>query len=955
MSSTNSCAPVDGASSEDELLQRLNKLFADQSIERSNENKIGFYTNYNDEREKLEDLPLSLHLYSDELRIVMNDLETLCSEYRVPGGVELVNKVRIMVHNEIRQSLSHIDNSYQSAFHSMMNETSRPIGVAVHDASASLQQAESEESHHCAETGTPALSALSWTHVADGVAVAAASASASASFSGAAAAVDERRDRLRGACAEHTQPNVENTSASACGPASTTYETDMAVAAEMRRRQALTRTKWAHPRVSLHEGLSMTTALFAESLATLLMCEVVRIYLFDEHHNLHCSACYPFHARQGDPMRATYTEIMLAKELHSTVCDRCIAVNGSAPDYKYLTERDLQLVAEEQSARGWASMQSCLIFPILSSAGANRSYGMIHAVNKACTPAAEPNTFTAHDETIMSISARVLGCILTRYPAPYFTLRVGEALRRAIFPCDDTASLDDHLPQRLIDDDIAAAAAVANRAVASHGSMVIYRAPISSIYETRVHHTRKKKFAHLLEKDTTLSLMEFNMLLTNQSWQEGMQKNVQMHQTCRAFHDELQSCRLLLRNLLDGLAVTRVMESMSEVAEYLRKLELFGRSEGNDMIVEHTNRALMECSLRQRRQDQGGYHGEHVCPAAELNAHSSVPSDTARCRRGGAAREQPSLPSSAHRPHAPHRDTGKEGVTRVKLPVVARGGAASRSPPPESQVLSETPFASTTTLASEAGVCEEKGDTANGGEGRRRAPAALSRAAPSVISTSSTLTPAALASPTRRSASDATSPSDSLDESVRRRRHTAAGLSHATRENGPAPTDGGVDAALAEDLDTMIFRQSQKAQVNIGQMHYDGPEGIGMYSSNPAQKRDQMRMCSVLTARPVDDASYATHGGPIGSRASPPHEVCRAQHTHSTDHSVDTPSFRHSTVGPTIAEARVNKVPREAKVVTSSNDTRHTPRSAPLCKHSGAKAVYPTVSEMAQSRPFLLK
>ncbi|EPY36171.1 hypothetical protein AGDE_07047 [Angomonas deanei] len=347
----------------------------------------------------------------------------------------------------------------------------------------------------------------------------------------------------------------------------------------------------AKPKLTvLKQCFSETVSLFTESLACLLSCGVVRIYLFDENKSLHCCSSYPLRSTEADPMRATYTEIMIAKELHKAVCESCFAVNGTTAQYNLLSQRDLDQMEEELQTTGLNSIKSCLVFPILSHVGANRCLGMIHAANK--TLAKKIIDFDERDELIMSNSSKLLGAILTRYPLHYFTLRVGEVFKKAVDPYFDPTQ-SDHLTSG-VSDDIEEAVEVANRAVASPAHVMIFRAPINNIYQTRTQQSKNKKLGNLAATDPTLSSVEFNLQSINQLWENGMAENTEMHKQFRALHKQLEDKKILLRNILDGVAATRSLEGPVEIARYLQRLELLGRSENTELIATLVTETLLQ-------------------------------------------------------------------------------------------------------------------------------------------------------------------------------------------------------------------------------------------------------------------------------------------------------------------------------------------------------------------------
>ncbi|CCD16794.1 unnamed protein product [Trypanosoma congolense IL3000] len=57
--------------------------------------------------------------------------------------------------------------------------------------------------------------------------------------------------------------------------------------------------------LSLTEAVSATTTFFAESIAVLLRCEIVRVYLYDDYGNLNLCARFPCDVTKGDPISGT--------------------------------------------------------------------------------------------------------------------------------------------------------------------------------------------------------------------------------------------------------------------------------------------------------------------------------------------------------------------------------------------------------------------------------------------------------------------------------------------------------------------------------------------------------------------------------------------------------------------------------------------------------------------------
>eukprot|EP00796_Vickermania_ingenoplastis_P004413 gene4413-3212_t len=523
----------------DPLLTHLSDKYTQQRHKQLNELKKKVEHEHADLADKFNELNPSLELLSDYSILLMNELETLCSKNGLERGVELVKEIRAATNNEIRQAVSSIENGYNSAFQVLQRQAAYKLDQEQKNPRMGEKNTSSEE-----------------------------------------VGPKMRDEKLMRECPDEWKANVKNQ-----------------VVDEIQYQSGITRSPRPSKPIdkkqfSVKESFSAVPAFFAESLAALLMCEVVRIYLYDENQNLHCCASYPYRAMQGDPMHATYTEIMLAKDLHSTVCNQRIAVNGSESVYTLLTKRDLRVVKAELQASGWGSMRSCLIFPIIPHIGSTKSLGMIHAVNKVSPSPQDPGKFTSDDEVLVSMAARVLGCILTRYPVAHFSLRVGELFRKAVYPHEKITVIDDHIPER-VTDLVTDAAEAGNRAVAKPAPIMIFRAPLCDVYVSKHHRSRARKMGKLVVQDSTLSSVEFNISSVNELWQTGMEENVIMHQEYRKLEDTMKHTNLLLRNILDGLAAARTMQNIAEMSQYLQTLELFGRSESVEMLSEFISDTLI--------------------------------------------------------------------------------------------------------------------------------------------------------------------------------------------------------------------------------------------------------------------------------------------------------------------------------------------------------------------------
>ncbi|PWU93531.1 hypothetical protein C3747_295g23 [Trypanosoma cruzi] len=334
-----------------------------------------------------------------------------------------------------------------------------------------------------------------------------------------------------------------------------------------------------------------TLGFFAETTAVLLRCEVVRIFLYDEYENLKCCARFPFNSTLGDPTSGNDMELMLARELHSTVCQKCIAVNGKEARLVAMRERDRGALEEELQQLGWHSMTSCLIFPIFSSAGCGRSFGMIHAVNKQGISLDRTGTFDENDEVFMSVTARLLGCLLTRYPTKLFVLSVGEKLRNCI-PSSLKGNEESHLPP-ILQDEVKGAAEVGNKANQMFTRVLLYRAPINVIYQTRSLRKEVRKLESLNVIDRALSTVEFDIAALEELWRVGREENIIMYQQCQRLNEQLNALQLLLRNVLDAIGASRVLCSMSELVRYIQALEVYARQENISMITELISGVLM--------------------------------------------------------------------------------------------------------------------------------------------------------------------------------------------------------------------------------------------------------------------------------------------------------------------------------------------------------------------------
>lgn len=92
--------------------------------------------------------------------------------------------------------------------------------------------------------------------------------------------------------------------------------------------------------------------------------------------------------------------------------------------------------------------------------------------------------------------------------------------------------------------------------------------------------------------DSSLASMEFTLASLNNLWESGLQDNVIIHKQYRALSEENEVGKLLVRNLLDGLAAARALHTAEDMAHYLQRLEVLGRAENTDAIVDFIANAL---------------------------------------------------------------------------------------------------------------------------------------------------------------------------------------------------------------------------------------------------------------------------------------------------------------------------------------------------------------------------
>ncbi|KPI88237.1 hypothetical protein ABL78_2661 [Leptomonas seymouri] len=352
--------------------------------------------------------------------------------------------------------------------------------------------------------------------------------------------------------------------------------------------------------VTVREALSEHVSLFAESLAVLLQCEAVRIYLYDEHENLKCAAQFPYRACRADPMHSSALALMAVREIHQTVCRDHLAINGTVglPDSVSRSHSSSEKGTVRSNSSGLEDIRSCLIFPLLPSNGAGRSFGMIHAVNKhfpMVVDAVEKGSievplrgFSLEDEILVSNAARLLGTTLSRYPADAFTnTKIGETLRSRAYPSDtQVSSLSAHLLMPLLDG-IEEAAEIGKEAQNRALPSLIYRAPINCIFACRLTSDSRRISLSSTggDHDASVSTVAFRLRCMNELWTSSRDDNNTLHQQYRTIEKREQRLRLLLRNVLDGIATARSMRVSDDVAEYLQTLEVYGRSERTERMA----------------------------------------------------------------------------------------------------------------------------------------------------------------------------------------------------------------------------------------------------------------------------------------------------------------------------------------------------------------------------------
>ena len=468
------------------------------------------------------DLPITLELLSDQTASLFTELERLIeakqdSASTVSRETSLLHSIRAAVNRELRQSMSFIEEGYQSGFETLMRQS----------------------------------------RLSDG--------------------------------RKETSPT--EATASASRPQPSHAATDAASSCDQSNVKA---------QAQVRDTLSAHLSLVAESLAVLLQCETVRIYLYDEHANLWCAAQFPYHAHRADPMRSSPLALMTVREVHQTVCCDCLAVNGTvSSDGTTATPPPSSVGGRGSNASsGVEDIRTCLLFPLLASSGAGKSCGMIHAVNKHLPGVVDANEmgstklplrgFSLEDEVLVANAARLLATTLSRYPAEAFTnASIGEAIRRRAHPGDaQVGSLSAHLAPAL-HDDIEEAAEVGQGALNRTLPTLVYRAPVNAIFASRGAAQSRQRRVCLpsVDHDASVSTVAFRLRCMNELWASSRNDNTALHQQYRALEEETQQTRMLLRNVLDGVATARSMHVSEEVAQYLQTLEVYGRSERTERLA----------------------------------------------------------------------------------------------------------------------------------------------------------------------------------------------------------------------------------------------------------------------------------------------------------------------------------------------------------------------------------
>ncbi|KAH9577628.1 hypothetical protein LSM04_009588 [Trypanosoma melophagium] len=528
---------------EDPLLERLRAKHEQLRLSHLKQMQKSLDEEHSIAYAKMNKLPVSLDLCSDEITVALNEIGARCEEYHVPQVGQLLKDVRTMMNRQLREAYSYMEKGYKSAFHKLNEEAMearRQRELAEQkEQYQQQQQQDGEKNDETIEESTIKQN------------------------------LKKELGSFSGVLHQSTSDNKNQ-------------------------------KKVNGPKLfSLREAFSVTTSFFAEMLAALLRCEVVRIYLYDEYENLVPSARFPVSAKKGDPMSGTDLELMLANEVHRTVCRKCIAVNGKEAQHLTISERDRELMEEELKQSGWKSMTSCLIFPILSNEGFGRSYGMIHAVNKQGVSYERPGVFDENDEVLMSVASRLLGSLLTRYPVKYFMLPVGNLIQNCVDSQLSKHVGKDHLPPLMVDE-VEAAAEVGNKAIQMITPILVYRAPINAIYQSRTLRKKTRKLEVLNMIDKGLSTVEFNLVALEELWKTGHEENTVLYKHCQQLNEQVNTLQILLRNVLDGIGASRTINNTGELSNYLQMLELYARQENIPMIIEIISQVLLKARVDEK-------------------------------------------------------------------------------------------------------------------------------------------------------------------------------------------------------------------------------------------------------------------------------------------------------------------------------------------------------------------
>ncbi|KAK7197092.1 hypothetical protein NESM_000654200 [Novymonas esmeraldas] len=526
------------------------------------------------------DLPVSLELLSDGTASLFTELERLLEASHDGKGppsreMALLQRIRQQTNRELRESMSFIEEGYRSGFEKLLRES------RFEERRVSL-------------------------------------AKAAASLSTSATTLKNTQ-----------RPPIESLAASS-----------VASSAPAAKPRAASR------RVPLQEALSASVSLMAESLAVLLQCEVVRVYLYDTNDHLECVATFPYHATRADPMQSSYLSMMAVREVHRIVCRERLAINGglgneaAAARDGSVTDASLRDVGSSSggdAATGLEDIRTCLLLPVFSPQGNGRQFGMLHAVNKLCPTAlgivsddpaeAAHVGFTVEDETLACSVARVLGTLLSRYPTnAFFVSDAGERLRRSAFPGDaDVLSLTAHLPPAL-QDEVQEAAGVGQLALSRLTPQLVHRAPMQAIYEARTAagESRRRKLAKLGPRDGAVSSVEFNLRCMNELWESSRDDNVTLHKQYRVLEEQVHSMRLLLRNVLDGVAAARAMPLSTDTAQFLHNLEMYGRSERTERMAKYVSEQMLAIPTHAAHASPAGAAAAKCAPLPSPPSHAAT-------------------------------------------------------------------------------------------------------------------------------------------------------------------------------------------------------------------------------------------------------------------------------------------------------------------------------------------